>query len=168
MSDDSVMNNCLANSQNLLHNRGQHEVKNSWRCSPWERTMDLSFPGLGSVLDLFATVLGLIRVVHDDVIKWKHFPRYWSFVRGIHRSPVNSPRKSQWRGALMFSLMCVWIKSWINNRKAGDLRRYRARYDVIVMLSVREKTSLDLFPFPIYTDHNRYEIHFHRRKFSLN
>ena len=28
---------------------------------------------------------------HDDVIKWKHFPRYWPFVRGIHRSPVNSP-----------------------------------------------------------------------------
>ena len=24
---------------------------------------------------------------HDDVIKWKHFPRYWRFVRGIHRSP---------------------------------------------------------------------------------
>ena len=22
----------------------------------------------------------------DDVIKWKHFPRYWPFVRGIHRS----------------------------------------------------------------------------------
>ena len=30
---------------------------------------------------------------HDDVITWKHFPRYWSFVRGIHRSPVNSPQK---------------------------------------------------------------------------
>ena len=23
---------------------------------------------------------------HDDVIKWKHFPRYWPFARGIHRS----------------------------------------------------------------------------------
>ena len=44
---------------------------------------------------------------HDDVIKWKHFPRYWPFVRGIHRSPVNSPHKGQWRGALMFSLICV-------------------------------------------------------------
>ena len=44
--------------------------------------------------------------IHDDVIKWKHFPRYWPFVRGIHRSPVNSPHKSQWRGALMFSLIC--------------------------------------------------------------
>ena len=44
---------------------------------------------------------------HDDVIKWKHFPRYWPFVRGIHRTPVNSPHKDQWRGALMFSLICI-------------------------------------------------------------
>ena len=71
--------------------------------------------------------------VHDDVIKWKHFPRYWPFVRGIHRSPVNSPHKGQWRGALMFSLICVWINGWVNNREAGDLRRYRAHYDVTVM-----------------------------------
>ena len=46
---------------------------------------------------------------HDDVIKWKHFPRYWPFVRGIHRSPVNSPHKGQWRGVLIFSLICAWI-----------------------------------------------------------
>ena len=43
-----------------------------------------------------------IQIIHDDVIKWKHFPRYWPFVRGIHRSPVNSPHEGQWRGALMF------------------------------------------------------------------
>ena len=67
-------------------------------------------------------------------MKWKHFPRYWPFVRGIHRSPVNSLHKGQWRGALIFSLICVWINGWVNNREAGDLRRYRAHYDVIVML----------------------------------
>ena len=70
---------------------------------------------------------------HNDVIKWKYFPRYWTFVRGIHRSPVNSPHKGQWRGALMFSLICAWINSWINNREAGDLRHHRAHYDVTVM-----------------------------------
>ena len=41
-------------------------------------------------------------VIHDDVIKWKHFPCYWPFVQGIHRSPVNSLHKGQWRGALIF------------------------------------------------------------------
>ena len=72
--------------------------------------------------------------IHDDVIKWNHFPRYWPFVRGIHRSPVNSPHKGQWRGALMFTLICVRINGWVNNRKSGDLRRYRCHYDVIVMI----------------------------------
>ena len=48
------------------------------------------------------------------------------FVRGIHRWPVNSPHKGQWRGALMFSLTCAWINDWVNNRGAGDLRRHRA------------------------------------------
>ena len=69
---------------------------------------------------------------HDDVIKWKTFPRHRPFVRGIHRSPVNSPHKDQWRGALMFdvSLIYAWINSWVNNR---DLRRHSPHYDVTVM-----------------------------------
>ena len=69
--------------------------------------------------------------VHDDVIKWKHFPRYWPFVRGIHR-----PHKGQWRGALKFSVICIWINGWVKNHEAGDLRRYRAHYDVIVMVGM--------------------------------
>ena len=81
----------------------------------------------------FNISLNLVRP-HDDVIKWKHFPRYWPFVWGIHRSPVNSPHKGQWRGALVFSLICVSINGWVNNGEAGDLRRYRAHYDVTVML----------------------------------
>ena len=61
--------------------------------------------------------------IQDDVIKWKHFPCYWPFVRGIHRSAVNSPHKGQWRGAFMYSLICAWINRWVNNREAGDSRR---------------------------------------------
>ena len=82
------------------------------------------------------------RHLHDDVIKWKHFPRYWPFVRGIPRSPVNSPHKGQWRGALMFSLICARINDWVNNREAGDLRRYRTHYDVIVMSSLFRLESI--------------------------
>ena len=47
---------------------------------------------------------------HDGVIKWKDFPRYWPCMRRIHRSPVNSPHKGQWRGALMFSYICALNK----------------------------------------------------------
>ena len=71
--------------------------------------------------------------LYDEVIKWKHFPRYWPFVRGIRRSPVNSPHKGQWRGALMFLWSVPWMNGSVNNREAGDLRRHRAYYDVIVM-----------------------------------
>ena len=73
------------------------------------------------------------HVMDNDVIKCRHFPRYWPFVRGIHRSPVNYPHIGQWRGALMFSLICAWKKHWVNNRDAGDLRRHRAHYDIIIM-----------------------------------
>ena len=76
------------------------------------------------------------KCFHDDVIKWKHFPSYRPFVRGIHRSPVNSLHKGQWRGALMFSLIYAWINGWVNNRQAGDFRRHHTHYDVIVMLLV--------------------------------
>ena len=78
---------------------------------------------------------------HDDVIKWKHFPCYWPFLRGIHRSPVNSPHKDQWREALMFPLIYAWIDAWANDLESGDLRRHRAHYDVIVMIIPANKKT---------------------------
>ena len=57
---------------------------------------------------------------------WRHqmetFPALLAICAG------NSP----WRGALMFSLIVAQINGWVNNREAGDLRRHRANYDVIV------------------------------------
>ena len=49
---------------------------------------------------------------------------------GLRWSPGH---KGQLRGALMFSFICVWINGLINNREAGDLRRYRTHHDVTVM-----------------------------------
>ena len=76
----------------------------------------------------------ILKPDNDDVIKWKHFPSYWPFVWGIHRSPVNSLHKGQWRRPLMFSLVCAWINGWINNGEAGDLRHHRAHSDVTVIV----------------------------------
>ena len=98
-----------------------------------ESTKGQDWFGNGSVTSWRQTI------THDDVIKWQHFTRYWPFVRGIHRSPVNSPHKGQWRGALVFSLICAWIKGWVQNGEAGDLRCYRAHYDVIVMCTDVDK-----------------------------
>ena len=74
----------------------------------------------------------------DDAIKWKHFPCYWPFVWGIHWSPVNSPHKSQWGRALMFSLICAWTNAWSNNEDVSDLRCHRAHYVVIVMINAQQ------------------------------
>ena len=61
--------------------------------------------------------------------------------------PVNSPHKGQWRGSLMFSLICVWINDWVNNREAGDLRRHYGHYDVNVM------SEIDSLLYIIYQGH---------------
>ena len=70
----------------------------------------------------------LFYAYHDDIIKWKLFSCYRPFVRGIHRSLVNSPHKSQWRRAFMFSFICTWTKGCANNGDASDLRRHLAHY----------------------------------------
>ena len=60
---------------------------------------------------------------HDDVIKWKHFPRYWPFVRWIPRTPVTRN-------------FDVFFDLSLNKRlskQSGDLRRHQTHYDVIVM-----------------------------------
>ena len=68
---------------------------------------------------------------------WRHemetFSALLAICAGNSPVPGEFPHKGQWRGALMFSLICVWINGWVNNRKAGDLRRYCIHYDVIVM-----------------------------------
>ena len=84
-------------------------------------------------------VIDLVYSLHDGVIKWKHFPPYWPFVRGMHRWPVNSPHKGQWRKALMFSLICAWTNGYANNQDAGDLRCHHANYDVTVMATAHRR-----------------------------
>ena len=91
---------------------------------------------------------------NSEVDDWSHFKErdhwltWWrhqneilsallAFVWGIHQLPVNSHHKGQWRGALMFSLICGWTNGWVNNGDAGDLRRHRAHYDVTVMVNLR-------------------------------
>ena len=89
--------------------------------------------------------MNFLSTTHDAAIKWKHFPRYWPFVREVHRSPVSFPHKGQWRGALMFSLTCAEINSWVNNRKSGDLRHHRDYYDVTAMSLHNTSISLSLW-----------------------
>ena len=121
----------------------QHGSKSyCWKCMPFAFCFCNELEAESQQLNTdFINIRVLTLVVtarkcanHDDVIKWKHLPRYWPFVRGIHRFQVNSPHKGQWCGALLFTLICARINGWVNNREAGYLRRNRTQYDVIVMI----------------------------------
>ena len=59
-------------------------------------------------------------------------------------------RKGQWRGTLMFSLICTWINGWINIRQADILRRHRAHYDVIAMKTPYMTTPLWVSQIDLY------------------
>ena len=78
------------------------------------------------------------------------FSALLAFCVGIHRSPVNSPHKGQWRGALMFFFICAWTNNWANNGNAGDLRRHCAHYDVIVISPLVHSRA---------SEHIKYEYH---------
>ena len=85
-------------------------------------------------------------ILNDDLIKWKHFPCYWPFVWGIHRSPVNSPHKGQWHGGLMFFFIYAWISGWVNIREAGDMRHHHVHYYTIIVMLLWRGTH-----FPNYS-----------------
>ena len=63
---------------------------------------------------------------HDVVMPRKRFPRCWSFVRGIPRSPVDSLTKGQLGIAFTFTLVLAWILYWINNQIVRELRRHES------------------------------------------
>ena len=76
---------------------------------------------------------------HTNTSWWRHqmetFSALLALCAGNSPVPVNSPHKGQWRGALMFTLICARINDWVNNREAGDLRRHLDHYDVSVMVT---------------------------------
>ena len=75
-------------------------------------------------------------VLHDDVNKCQHFPRYWPFVRGIHPSPVVPLTKASYAQLLCVFFICAWTNIWANKRDAADLGRHCAHYDATVMFPI--------------------------------
>ena len=87
---------------------------------------------------------------HDDVIKWKNFPRYWPFVRGIHWWLVDSPHKifrqgptyfesPLWTAAASFEYCCRWVGN-------GPCSRYITWYSLGKLLLFGKWIELDYFP----------------------
>ena len=84
----------------------------------------------------YARIFVMLCFIHV-ISWWRHqmeaFSALLAICAGNSPASVNSPHKGQWRGALMFSLICAGTNGWANNQDAGHLRRHRAHYDVTVM-----------------------------------
>ena len=111
--------------------------------SPYRASYGVSFMRILDKIDHVviaqhcSIIHGILDSNHDGVIKWKHFPHYWPFERGIHQSLVNFHHKDQWCRALMFSLVCAWTNGWVNNQDTGYLRYHGTHYDVTVMIPLQ-------------------------------
>ena len=112
---------CVARSSTVIDNVG-------WKCSGihWGR-FQITFPRMNWMQQIFNEILHPFHFsittplvidahtaidvweCHDDVIIWKLFPRSWPFVRGIHRSQVNSPHKGPVTRILMYFLSWACI-----------------------------------------------------------
>ena len=100
-----------------------HHAYDSKLTERWRKPQDLRFSML-IMWDILFTVAW-----------WRHQMETFSALLAICAG--NSPHKGQWLEASMFTLICARINGWVNTREAGDLRRYHAHYDVIVMVSLR-------------------------------
>ena len=142
---------------------------NSWSEATLSNHDDVIHYGdviMGAIASQITSLTIVYPAVYSDADQRKHQSSVsLAFVRRIHRGPVNSPHKwpvtlkmfpfddvimqmetfsdkGQWRGALEFSLIWVWINGSVNNREAGDFRRYRAHYDVTVVWNTLYMTLL--------------------------
>ena len=88
---------------------------------------------------------------HDDVIKWNIF-RVTGPLCGEFTGPGEFPAQRPVTRSFDVFFDLRPNKDWVNNCKAGDLRRHRGHYDVNVMIQSRRfETSQDLtkirYPF---------------------
>ena len=67
---------------------------------------------------------------HDDVIKWKHFPRYWTVMRGVHRWPTQRPVT---RSFDVFIDLCLNKRQ---SKQSWGSWRHRSHCDVTVMIII--------------------------------
>ena len=105
-------------SYSLKHiSTGQQSLHISWRSTHLLHLYFL-FSWWHHQMETCSASLAFMRGIH----RW---------LRGIHRSPVNSPHTDQWRGALMFSLISAWTNGWVNNQDWFET--HHSHYDVTVM-----------------------------------
>ena len=90
--------------------------------------------------NLFDKFVWICPGLHDNMVTWNYmmtssvetFSALLAICAGNSPVPGEFPAQRPGRGALMFSLICVWMNVWVNNRE--DLRLYSTHYDITVMI----------------------------------
>ena len=85
------LNQSLTVTRSFIHSPS-HSFIHSWLTHSLIHPLTLDRRLRSSTWSRWAALFALF---HDNVMKWKHFPRDWPFVSGIHRSPVDFPHKGQ-------------------------------------------------------------------------
>ena len=80
-----------------------------------------------------SSVFGRHRL-HDDVMTWERLHHYWSILRGIHRSSVDSPHNEPVMQGFDDFIVVLWRSCWPNGHVVGDLRRYYAHMTSMSLL----------------------------------
>ena len=75
--------------------------------------------------------LFMLTKIWKNVSLWRHQMETFSALLVLLCGEFT---EGQWRGALMFPLICARLNACVNNREAGDLRRHRTHYDIIVII----------------------------------
>ena len=103
--------------------------KNKTYTSKWRLQADIKYPIEASYCCTSETSRLLnCRYSHDDIIKCTHLPRQWPFVRGIHRSPVDSPHKGHVTGTFDVPFLLIRTDGWTNTRLTGNSRRHDSQF----------------------------------------
>ena len=104
------------------------------------------WPGISELTMWYATLAAIaahqtdIPLLHEDVIKWKHFSALLAICAGNPPVTGEFPSERPVTRSFDISLIIAWTNGWVSNRGAGDLRRHPIHYDVTVM----ELTQLSL------------------------
>ena len=111
-------------------------IKNIARLFTTQTVLYMHYRTLPLWCDGIRRPYSIYRFLQKD-LWWRHqmetFSAVLLFVRGIHRSPVNSHHQGQWHGAFMFSLICAWRNGCVNNRDANhDVTQCSTRHAYVV------------------------------------
>ena len=104
----------------------------------------MTYWDFGTLGKIFSAICMNIWIFPSDKVHlkmsftwWRHQMETFSALQAICAGnspvPVNSPHKGQWRGTLMFSLICARRNGWVNNGEAGDLRR--SYWDAVLIMT---------------------------------